>query len=198
MSVAGISSCWRHACRYSSLASRLICVPAKATETGQVFFVSSACSRNFASSIPGTSASVFKSIDVIFESAVAGLQFYGCRRANAFRGMSCLFEVETRAPSKSIRLRLRRRVLQDLSPSRSRIGTRTRKALRMRRCQVSYFPCPLSVCLPILPIESVLPLFWSSLLLLLFTTVLARERVARSGGLQSAARAIWRSPLLDA
>ena len=51
---------------YSNFASRLICVPAKATETGQVFFVSSACSRNFASSIPGTSASVLRSIVVIF------------------------------------------------------------------------------------------------------------------------------------
>src|SRR4029077_10758458 len=29
-----------------------------------------------------------------FESAVAGLQFYCCRRANAFGGMSCLLEVE--------------------------------------------------------------------------------------------------------
>ena len=51
---------------YTNFASRLICVPAKATETGQVFFVSSACSRNFASSIPGTSASVLRSIVVIF------------------------------------------------------------------------------------------------------------------------------------
>ena len=51
---------------YTNFASRLIWVPAKATETGQVFFVSSACSRNFASSIPGTSASVLRSIVVIF------------------------------------------------------------------------------------------------------------------------------------
>src|SRR4029077_21239688 len=51
---------------YTNFASRLICAPASATETGQVFFVSSACSRNFDSSIPGTSASVFRSIVVIF------------------------------------------------------------------------------------------------------------------------------------
>src|SRR5262249_54281949 len=49
--------------------------PARATETGQAFFVSSACSRNFASSIPGTSASVFKSIDVILNPPSPGSNF---------------------------------------------------------------------------------------------------------------------------
>ena len=48
-------------------------MPAKATETGQVFLVNSACSRNFASSIPGTSASVFKSIDVILNPPSPGI-----------------------------------------------------------------------------------------------------------------------------
>src|SRR5213078_4262291 len=51
---------------YSSFASRLICVPASAFETGQPFLVCSAISSNLALSIPGTSASVFKSIVVIF------------------------------------------------------------------------------------------------------------------------------------
>src|SRR5207253_9514837 len=44
----------------------LISVPASATETGHVFFVCSASSLNFASSIPGTSPSQSRSIDVIF------------------------------------------------------------------------------------------------------------------------------------
>src|SRR5438094_7005691 len=60
---------------YSSFVSRLICVPARATDTGQVFLVSSACSRNFASSIPGTSASVFKSMAVILNPLPAGSSF---------------------------------------------------------------------------------------------------------------------------
>src|SRR5262249_56011384 len=51
---------------HNNFASRLICAPASTTETGQVFLVCSACSRNFASSIPGTSASVLTSIVVIF------------------------------------------------------------------------------------------------------------------------------------
>src|SRR5213083_2010823 len=49
--------------------------PARATDTGQVFLVSSACSRNFASSIPGTSASVFKSIEVILKPPSACSSF---------------------------------------------------------------------------------------------------------------------------
>ena len=85
--------------RYSNFASRLICVPARATETGQVFLVSSACSRNFATSMPGTSASVFKSIDVILNPP-STFQFHCCRRADAFRGMSCLFEVYASAIEK--------------------------------------------------------------------------------------------------
>src|SRR5207248_9319079 len=43
----------------------LISVPASATETGHVFFVCSASSLNFALSIPGTSPSQSRSIDVI-------------------------------------------------------------------------------------------------------------------------------------
>src|SRR6266536_2868592 len=78
---------------YTNFASRLICVPARATETGQVFFVSSACSLNFASSIPGTSASVFKSIVVIFGPpptissftvAVVLTRFAGCPAFSRF------------------------------------------------------------------------------------------------------------------
>ena len=54
---------------YFSLAFNLISVPAKATDTGQVFFVCSANSLNFAWSIPGTSASVSRSMDVILNPA---------------------------------------------------------------------------------------------------------------------------------
>ena len=43
---------------YFNLAFNLISVPAKATDTGQVFFVCSANSLNFAWSMPGTCASV--------------------------------------------------------------------------------------------------------------------------------------------
>src|SRR5262249_25614297 len=72
---------------YSNFASRFICAPASTTETGQVFLVYSACSRNFASSIPGTSASVFTSMVVIFGPpptisnftlAVVLMRFAGC------------------------------------------------------------------------------------------------------------------------
>src|SRR6266568_8976161 len=60
---------------YTNFASRLICVPARATETGQVFFVSSAWSLNLVSSIPGTLASVFKSMDVILNPPSPGSSF---------------------------------------------------------------------------------------------------------------------------
>src|SRR6266446_8739883 len=59
----------------TSFALRLICVPDNATDTGQVFFVSSACSLNFASSIPGASASVIRLIEVILKPPPEGSSF---------------------------------------------------------------------------------------------------------------------------
>src|ERR1700730_4122113 len=59
----------------TSFALRLICVPDNATETGQVFFVNSACSLNFASLISGTSALVVTLIEVILKPPPEGSSF---------------------------------------------------------------------------------------------------------------------------
>src|SRR5438046_6341467 len=95
---------------YTRLASRLIWVPASATDTGQFFFVSSACSLNFVSSIPGTSASVFKSIVVIFGPpptissftvAVVLIRFAGCPAFSKFAESAIEKQPASAAPISS-------------------------------------------------------------------------------------------------
>src|SRR6476469_5278291 len=54
----------------NSLALRLICVPARAFETGQFCLAPRAYSWNWASSMPGTSASVSRSIWVMVKASL--------------------------------------------------------------------------------------------------------------------------------